>query len=183
MSKITDFLYSRDYAISVPEVLGYPTAFRGRETGCRSCDNLFRLLNLHLGIFHAARYIHLENLERLAILRFAQILTFCPLSVIRMAVDEVYSVEPHVWKTQIEDVYSLAEIVDYRERLVEGAVVHCVRQQLENTRLMAQRTGIWVENHDPALPFRSLGAKYPDFARHMRGWFTREFSSKTAGSR
>lgn len=182
MSKIADFLYSRDYAISVVEVLGYPTAFRGRETGCRSCDNLFRVLSLHLGIFHAARYIHLEDLERLAILRFAQILTFSPLPVIRMAVDEVYSVKPHVWKNQVEDVYSLAEIVDYRERLVGDAVVHCVRQQLENNRLVAQRTGRSLGNQDPALPFRDLGARYPDLARHMRGWFTREFSPKTAGS-
>ncbi|KAJ5716666.1 hypothetical protein N7493_008577 [Penicillium malachiteum] len=163
LSKIADFLYTGAYGLSVDGLLEYPVDYRGYETGCAVCDDTYRMLCFHHGLFHAARSLQMENLQRRCIKNFVHVLEETPPPLVRLVVHEVYSVRPHVSADQLEDVFTLGEIWDYREKFVRSAVTKWLHNPQQEDLSQGSKA-------KKPLTFEDLRVMHADFDKHFAKW-------------
>ncbi|KAJ5272356.1 hypothetical protein N7478_007481 [Penicillium angulare] len=172
LSKIANYLYAKDYAVFPTDIFAIPTGFKGRETNCRRCDEFLRLLNFHFSLFQAARYMHIEGLELLAIKKLNGVLEVSPLAVLRRAIDLVYGYKPFVHPGR-NDVYGIAHFIDYREHFVLPAVMYFMRREwaeLESANPLSFLRKDLPGFVDPIRSFEDLIRMYPDFGHHVTLW-------------
>ncbi|KAJ5626500.1 hypothetical protein N7528_003927 [Penicillium herquei] len=163
LPKITDFLYTGSYALSVGDILAFAAGYRGYKTGCAVCDDTCQYLRYHHGLFHAARFLQMEGLQRLCINEFAQIVENSPPPLVHLAVREIYSTYPEVCENQLEDVFTLGEMFDYRENFLRPAVTKWLRNPQQEAFFQGSK-------EDKHLTFQDLRANYADFDKHFAKW-------------
>ncbi|KAJ5737819.1 uncharacterized protein N7483_002944 [Penicillium malachiteum] len=92
----------------------------------------------------------------------------CPI-----AVNEVYSVRPKFCEKQLEDVFTLAEMWDYREKLVRAAVTNCVRMEQQAHDYVISQGDANAQEHSEGLwtiDFDDVREKHADSDNHFVKW-------------
>ncbi|KAK5797379.1 hypothetical protein VI817_003670 [Penicillium citrinum] len=174
---LRQFFYTGDYAVEAPDVMNFPIDRKSHPNGCKSCVNHLRLLNFHLSMFYAARYLGMETLELLAMNRITAAMEHATPTVLRYIVQDVYQIEPMSPKSLNPSLYSLADWSDYRPILVLPAIMNHIRHHYpaiethydsvvfgpDGQRIETVRAG-WSDGDR----FSAIRKKLPVFDQHLR---------------
>jgi len=174
MSKLTDFLYTGDYAVVENDIRQYFTDIKIRSS-CVTCNNHLRLLCLHLHMFQIGRYMEMELLQLLAMEKFAQAAEGAESIVLQAAVQAVYAMPTWSKPDTCGNAYALAGFYDFRPLLIVQAVVnHISRSRRNGPRWSRQNSrgkgkARWnIMTSGSGDEFRELRKRFPEFDRDIR---------------
>lgn len=172
MDKLADFLFTGDYAVDEHDVLNYWAGMS--KNRCATCNNRYKLLALHLGMFRTARTLHMELLQLLALYKFAEAAQGASDLVLKYVVEDIYSMKPP--RNEFGDRIGLAGFSDFRPLMIIPAVVDYIlkgRQSSGWMRTLEFRGGAWIVaagkevGQDPEEEFRELRERSPKFSADL----------------
>lgn len=175
LDKLADFLYTNDYAVDENDVLTYWAGMP--KSRCTTCQNRYKLLSLHLGMFITGRALHMELLQLLALHKFAEAAHGASNVVLKYLVEEIYSMKPP--KDESGSRLALAGFSDFRPLMIIPALVDYIHQgrQCSGWVRTLETGAAWMvapgKSVDPEDEFRELRARCAKFnadlamGRHM----------------
>jgi hypothetical protein len=174
LDKLADFLFTNDYAVTENDVLTYWAGMPNPTNRCTTCNNRYKLLALHLGMFQTARALHMEVLQLLALNKFAEAAKGASNMVLKYIAEEIYSMKPP--KDKFESRFALAGFDDFRPLMIVPAVVDYIlkgRQTSGWMRTLDIGGGGWVVEagrrvgQDPEEEFWELRERSPKFSADL----------------
>lgn len=121
MSKLADFLFTGDYAVTEHDVMNYGADMKDPKSRCNMCRNHYRLVSLHLGMFMTGRTLEMELLQLLAMDKVAEAAETAGGDVLHNIVADLYSLWPS--EDQFGNRFGIAGFDDFRPVMIIPAVV------------------------------------------------------------